>query len=1156
MQSPAPLSIRTYLKLIAVLVMGPVLMIAIGAIWNQNQLSRLNALAQHGEQLRYSLQALFRGLNESLLTEGTAASIALADDAVGRFEVSLGELQGQCQLLAGSCRLVGQIRRQWGEIEQASAPFRHLNAVDRTDTALMVEYGALLASADRLSAVVGEFASLTRSGADRVTLRSWWVAIGGSALIVFILTVSFWQFFRTVIAPLRGFSDMLTDIVADEATLLNGLQRYQQQQGSSGAGEVPPHRQEIDNLDRAFSRMAVLLLQLFDERREVEQALQQSEERSRALLESVGEGIYGLDLEGRTTFLNPAGERLLGFSQTELLGQPMHDKIHYAHADGSHYPREECPNYRSIVDGHTCHISDEVFWRKDGSAFPVEYLSTPLCQGGRLVGAVVTFKDISQRLASEQALVQAKDAAQAANRAKSDFLANMSHEIRTPMNAIIGMSHLALQTGLNERQRNYIEKVHRSAEGLLGILNDILDFSKIESDKLAMEVTEFSLEAVMEQLANLVAFKAEEKGVELMIEVAADVPDTLVGDPLRLGQVLTNLINNAIKFTPAGGEVWVRVARLQDEGRQVTLHFTVQDNGIGITPEVLPQLFRPFVQADSSTSRNYGGTGLGLAISRKLTEMMGGEIWVDSEPDRGSAFQFTARLGKQRAAQPLKLTPPPGLAGVRVLVVDDNAASRRLMAAMLEGMGMAVTLVESGARALDSLEYASQAGQPFELVLMDWRMPELDGVETIRALQSNDTIVPKPPVVMVTAYSREELSREWAGVAVSGVIAKPVLPPLLMPVLCRALGLEDKVSQAAITLHDTGDHHIAALQGARVLLVEDDAINQELAVELLTGHGLQVEVAANGVEALQMLEKGRFDGVLMDCQMPVMDGYTAASKIREQEKYRTLPVIAMTANVMAGDKQKSFAAGMNDHIGKPLNPDEMFRTMARWIHVEEPPGPVPGQEEAGSEPPATTDSAQPQPPLPGIDSEAGLFTAQGNMTLYRRLLHRFHDNYRDFMRDFAGARGSDDPQAAVRLAHTLKGVAGTIGAHGVQDAALALEQACAGGDVEQPLQSLQQELAPVIEGLAVLEQDEPSAAPGKGGTIDPQRLEPMLRSLYHMVEESNLEAQDMFRELAEMLAGQGVTSDLQAVARAVEAYDFDTALEALEKLAGRLEVPL
>jgi signal transduction histidine kinase/DNA-binding response OmpR family regulator/HPt (histidine-containing phosphotransfer) domain-containing protein len=670
--------------------------------------------------------------------------------------------------------------------------------------------------------------------------------------------------------------------------------------------------------------------------------------------------------------------------------------------------------------------------------------------------------------AAARDLEEARRAAEQATLAKSSFLANMSHEIRTPMNAILGMSYLALQSGLSAKQHNYVHKVHAAAESLLGIINDILDFSKIEAGKLDVESIPFDLNAVMGNLAGMIGLKAEEKGLELVFVQPPDLPAALMGDPSRLMQVLINLANNAVKFTERG-EVVVALQVVQRDVASVSLRFEVQDCGIGMSPEQQQRLFQPFSQADASTSRRYGGTGLGLAISRHLVELMGGELGVESALGTGSRFHFGLRFGLQPGAVPAAHAPPPALLGRRALVVDDNPRARDTIAAMAQMLGLRVDAESGGLEAVRRVALADACDDPYEVLLLDWKMPGMDGAECARALSDlRQPRHPMPRLVVMTSFSREDVQHrvDGAGVVVGALLNKPVIPSTLIDACKAALGLAQPAPTRGAQRTDSMLGRLGALAGARILLVEDNAINQELAADLLSRAGIDVSVASNGQEALDMLAQQPFDGVLMDCQMPVMDGYAATRALRKQPQWRDLPVIAMTANAMVGDRDQAIAAGMNDHIAKPIQVQDMFATLVRWVRpkvaVPVDPPPDEADEWPGDEFPA----------LPGVDFRAGLASVLSDQALYVRLLCKFRDHERNFLPRFTGTRAAGDAKAAMRFAHDLKSAAGALGMPAIQQAAEALEIACVKGATETEIAALAQQVAgvlePVVAGLGRL----------------------------------------------------------------------------------------
>jgi len=773
---------------------------------------------------------------------------------------------------------------------------------------------------------------------------------------------------------------------------------------------------------------------------------------------------------------------------------------------------------------------------------------------GNAIGAIETLQDNTEKKRADE-LKQAKSVAEAANRAKSEFLANMSHEIRTPMNAIIGLADLTMKTNLTAKQNDYLGKLRTSAYSLLGIINDILDFSKIEANRLTLEQAEFNLQEVLDGLSNLLSHKAMEKGIELLITVDEDVPYELMGDQLRLSQVLINLLSNAIKFT-SQGEVGVRISLDEKTSQTVMLRFTVMDTGIGINSEQIGMLFSPFTQADSSTTRRYGGTGLGLSICKRLVEMMGGEIQVVSNPGVGSSFTFTARLGLQPGAKPVQYNPPPDLSRLRVLLVDDNEHTRQYLHDTLTTFSFEPIPVASGEEALQAL---SKAEQPYDLIVLDWRLSGIDGITTLKKIRRSPD-ASHIPVIMTSGFGREDVMKQALAAGAQSFLIKPIKPSMLFDTIMDVFGRKTFTPAPqrtpALIERDAALH----LRGARVLVAEDNLINQEVARSILKNVGIEVDIANNGQEAVEAVFRNSYDAVLMDVQMPVMDGFQAVEMIHSDPSHQDLPIIAMTAHAMQGDREKCLAVGMDDYLSKPIQSDLLFSILMKWIHPKRQGHIQPAVAEHHT---AAFQETELPDNLPGLDTVAGLKRLAGNRRLYGNLILQFAREYAKTPRDIREALQRDDHQSIRQRAHAIHGVAANLSAVTLQAAARELEAAAdkeASENITSAVDRFERAWHEVMESatrLVPMRETDQSETPTHVFTPpDPTVIAPLLTRLKRTLEDNNMEAEDIMEELRMHLGSCANFPGLNVLVQQIGNFDFDQALSTLQDLAAQWSIPL
>ena len=872
------------------------------------------------------------------------------------------------------------------------------------------------------------------------------------------------------------------------------------------------------------------------EQKRFDQRLRDQQFYTRSLIESNIDALMTTDPFGIITDVNNQMEALTGCTRDELIGAPF--KNYFTD------PERAEAGIKLVLSAKKVSEYELTVRARDAKETVVSYnAATFYDRDRRLQGVFAAARDITERKRLDQVLLDnnielenARSMAEQASHAKSDFLSNMSHEIRTPMNAIIGMSYLAMKTELTPRQRDYINKIRGSARHLLGIINDILDLSKIEAGKLTVEHTEFELEKVLGNVANLIAEKISAKGLELIFDVDKHLPANLIGDPLRLGQIFINYSNNAVKFTEQG-EIDIIIRLKEETDKDVLIYCAVRDTGIGLTEEQMGRLFQSFSQADASTTRKFGGTGLGLVISKKLAELMGGEVGVSSELGKGSTFWFTARLGKGLGPQ-RTLALANDLQGKRVLVVDDNENARLVLGDLLSNMNLKVDQAESGSAAIGAVDRAEAQGSPYDIVFLDWQMPGMDGIETAKQLR--ELPLGRPPhLMMVTAYGREEVIKGAEETGFEDVLIKPVSASVLFDGVVRILGGVVDGERVSGDIPTDTFEQLACIKGARILLVEDNELNQEVATELLRDAGFVVDLAENGQIALNKIRVIDYDIVLMDMQMPVMDGVTATVEIRKELRFQHLPVVAMTANAMQGDRDRCMAAGMNDHVAKPIEPEDLWVALLKWI---KPQHLISVTTEPKAQ--AIQDALLPSG-IDGLDMANGLRRVLGKKPLYLSMLRKFVAGQKTATAKILEALDGNDWSSAERFAHTLKGVSGNIGATELQQLAEKLESSIKENSSREKLDALLEQVKkPLDELIRQLEQTLPEERSNTPVSIDPEQLKAVCDKLETLLADDDAEAADVLAANADLL-NSAFPKHFRQIDEGIRAFDFEAALVAL-----------
>ncbi len=908
----------------------------------------------------------------------------------------------------------------------------------------------------------------------------------------------------------------------------------------------------IFNLNRKIKASHIKLESELNEQKRLKKVQRESEFKFKALYNNTFQLMGMIAPDGTVLSANKPAMEIAGTKKSDVVGKLYWDTIWFSHSD--EVKKKIRDSVIRAASGQFIRFEIQILLRNNMLEY-MDYSIKPVeDESGNVVVLITEGRDITDRKKLEKELIAAKETAEIATNTKNEFLANMSHEVRTPMNGIIAASELLLNEKLSDKATHYLHIISTSAYSLLEIINDILDVSKIEAGKLDLEIRNFKIEDVFARLMNMFFPRTSEKFIELLLDIDPESPGMIIGDELRLYQVLVNLLSNAIKFTEKGGIILVGVKEVKNgliESGKIKLQFFVKDTGIGITPENIKTIFEPFNQADASTTRNYGGTGLGLCICKHLVEMMGGKIWVESELEKGSTFNFTAIFHVQPGKIEREFIPPNALQGLSVLVIDDCKDSRNIMKKMLEAFGFKVETVSSAEASLQRLKEDETRETPIELVMVDWLMPELDGIEASSIIRNDLKL--EVPIIMMTAYGNKSQMFYAEKVGINGFLTKPICQSTLFDAIMDAFGKKkDKSLKMKKQITTRASILKKRLKGYRVLVVEDNITNQEIAQAILEGAGLAVKIVNNGKEAVAAVYKSQFDVLLMDIQMPVMDGYEATIQIRKNSKFRDLPIIAMTAHAMKGDEEKCLKAGMNGYVSKPVNQNMLFDAL--WRELKNRKKPDRGDKKIklpnrGSDRNILEKDYERLPSyLPGINIKKATNELNLDDTTFKRILAGFLRNNHDTVEKIKDAFKEKNMDTLLRLAHNIKGSSANIGAMDICEAAKNIEDASrnkkSGKNISDLIYKFEGALNQVLESLKLLDKNSDNVLFEKK-EVDTAKLELLLTKLRNALLSADPEKVD---KQIKAVKDQFYTSDVIDIENHINNYDYDEALEILDKI--------